>query len=169
VNDDDLRQLFAETRAAIERVDVKVDVMGSRLDERADRLDARFDGLDARFDGLDSRVDAIDAKVDRVDAKVDRVDAKVDRVDAKVDRVDAKVDDRFDDALRHFDVTAEKLQSHIMLVAEAVKVVAEDLVRTRTALDEKIDHTTAETQAMIRFSHAELSKRVEALEHGSAN
>ena len=65
---------------------------------------------------------------------------------------------------RYFDVVTEETRHEIRLVAESVAYVIEDLQRTRTTLDEKIDRTTAETQAMIRFSHRELDRRISSLE-----
>jgi hypothetical protein len=63
---------------------------------------------------------------------------------------------------RHFDVTAEASRHQ-------VERIAENAASTREALDQihaKIERTAAETQAMIKFSHAELDKRVRALEYG---
>lgn len=65
---------------------------------------------------------------------------------------------------RHFDVTAEALRKDIRAVTEGVAGVDEKLDRDVERLEEKIDRGFAETQAMIKFSHAELDRRVRALE-----
>ena len=80
---------------------------------------------------------------------------------------------------RHFDETAERIASttrhHFELSTEAFKhenrLIAEGLVslgervsREIGRLDEKVDQGFANTQAMIRFSHAELEKRVRTIE-----
>jgi uncharacterized protein (DUF3084 family) len=61
---------------------------------------------------------------------------------------------------RHFEVALEGNRSEIRLVAEGVVQTREELGR----LDEKIERTAAETQAMIKFSHVELDRRVRTLE-----
>jgi hypothetical protein len=50
----------------------------------------------------------------------------------------------FDDTKRHFDVVAERVQHEVRLVAESVAFVHEELQRTRTTLDEKIERTAGE-------------------------
>ncbi len=66
---------------------------------------------------------------------------------------------------RHFDVAAERLEKRFGLLAESVAHLDDELQRTRTSLDEKIDRTAAETQAMIKFSHRDttLNLREETL------
>ena len=69
---------------------------------------------------------------------------------------------------RHFDVALEATDQKIELVAEGVALTREELARVAARLDEKIDHTAAETQAMFKFSHAELDRRMRTLEVGFA-
>lgn len=68
------------------------------------------------------------------------------------------------DTRRQFDVATEATKHEIQLVAEAVGQVSEGLERTRAALEEGLERTARDTQAMIKFSHAELDRRVSALE-----
>jgi len=49
-------------------------------------------------------------------------------------------------------------------VAESVVQTREELARTAKELDERIRATAADTQAMIKFSHAELDRRIRTLE-----
>ena len=65
---------------------------------------------------------------------------------------------------RHIDVVNAATRNDIRLVAEAVLHVREDLRRTESRLDAKIDLSIAETQALIRFSHAQLDHRLRGLE-----
>jgi len=68
-------------------------------------------------------------------------------------------------AARHqFDVSTEAINHEIRLVAEGVASLGERVSREIGRLDEKVDRGFAETQAMIKFSHAELDKRVRMLE-----
>jgi hypothetical protein len=65
---------------------------------------------------------------------------------------------------RYFDVAMESNKHEIGLIAEKVTRLDEKLDLTSAHLEQKIEQTAAETQAMIRFSHAELDRRVRALE-----
>ncbi len=53
------------------------------------------------------------------------------------------------DTRRHFEVLTEGSRKDIQLVAESVLLLREKLDRTASSLDEKIERTAAETQAMI--------------------
>jgi hypothetical protein len=70
----------------------------------------------------------------------------------------------FGETRRHIDVLGEATRHEIGLLAEAIGFLREDLRRTEKRLDAKIDLTTAETQALIRFSHSEIDQRLRALE-----
>ena len=70
---------------------------------------------------------------------------------------------------RHFEVLTEGTRKDIQIVAESVLLLREKLDRTETALHEKIDRTAAETQAMIKFSHVEIDRRMRTLEDAVAD
>jgi hypothetical protein len=78
-------------------------------------------------------------------------------------RFDA-VDARFAELHRHFDVVTEATKHEVRLVAESVAHVNEELKRETTALRQEMSRGFAETQAMIKFSHVELDRRVNVLE-----
>ena len=61
---------------------------------------------------------------------------------------------------RHFSVVAEGLEHKIQLVAEGITNVDEKLERFRQEVKEEFK----ETRSMIRFSYAELDRRVVAIE-----
>jgi hypothetical protein len=65
---------------------------------------------------------------------------------------------------RHFDVALEAARHETRLVAEGVDQTREMLARKSAELDEKIDRSAAETQAMIKFSHVDLDRRMRTLE-----
>ncbi len=65
---------------------------------------------------------------------------------------------------RHFDVSSEGLKQDIGHVAEAVTQLDEKLDREIGELGEQMASGFSETQAMVKFSHAELDRRVRALE-----
>lgn len=65
---------------------------------------------------------------------------------------------------RHFDVATEAMEHKVQLVAEAVQAVDRKLDREVSELKEIMDRRFSDTQAMIKFSHAELERRVSRLE-----
>ena len=69
------------------------------------------------------------------------------------------------DTRRHFDVVTEGTRTEIQLVAQSVLHLNGRLART----DEKIELSAAETQAMIKFSHVEIDRRVRSLEEAVAD
>ena len=70
---------------------------------------------------------------------------------------------------RQFEVLTEGMRKDIQLVAESVVLLGDKLDRTGTSLDQKIDRTAAETQAMIKFSHVEIDRRMRSLEDAVAD
>ncbi|MDP9192645.1 MAG: hypothetical protein M3P06_13175 [Acidobacteriota bacterium] len=70
------------------------------------------------------------------------------------------------DSRLHFDITAEGLRHEIRLVAEKVTGVDERLTREAADIRGEMRQGFADTQAMIKFSHAELDRRVTSLEDG---
>lgn len=69
------------------------------------------------------------------------------------------------DTRRHFEVLTEGTRKDIQIVAESVLHLNEKLART----DEKIERTAAETQAMLKFSHVEIDRRIRSLEDAIAD
>lgn len=65
---------------------------------------------------------------------------------------------------RHFEITAEEFKHEVRLVAEAVTQLDQKVGREVGRLNEEVGSGFAETQAMLRFSHAELELRVRTLE-----
>jgi uncharacterized protein YceH (UPF0502 family) len=65
---------------------------------------------------------------------------------------------------RHFDDTGQGLRSEIRAVAEVVAALDEKVERENADNREEVGRGFAETQAMIKFSHAELDRRVRSLE-----
>lgn len=88
-----------------------------------------------------------------------RADIHSVRTDLRAEMATAHAETR-----RHIDVVNEATRHEIRILAEGIAFVREDLRRTEARLDEKIDASTAETQALIRYSHTQLDQRLQALE-----
>jgi predicted nucleic acid-binding Zn-ribbon protein len=61
---------------------------------------------------------------------------------------------------RHFDVVAEDLRNDVKAVAEGVLANTQQIDSLRSEMDEQF----SEVKSMIKFSHAELDRRVRTLE-----
>jgi len=80
--------------------------------------------------------------------------------DEKTAAVEARFDQKTADLKQQFHVTAEGLRSEFRLLAETVVRLDQRIGRFEEKLTETIERTALETQAMIRFSHADLDRRV---------
>ncbi|MBW3671196.1 MAG: hypothetical protein KY432_05925 [Acidobacteria bacterium] len=69
-----------------------------------------------------------------------------------------------DETRRHFDTVAERFDVKIESVAELIAAVDQKLDREGADIREEMRRGFSESQAMIRFSHAELDQRVRSLE-----
>lgn len=59
---------------------------------------------------------------------------------------------------RHMDVTAERLEKRFDFLAEGLIAVDQKLDRRCDLLDEKIDRSTTETHALIKFTYGQLDR-----------
>lgn len=80
-----------------------------------------------------------------------------------------KLDSSVAEMRRHFDVTAERLENKFQIIAETAAQFDDKFDRKIDDLEERMERGFVETQAMIKFSHAELDRRVRALESGLAD
>ena len=98
---------------------------------------------------------------DFIGRKFDEVDRRFDAIDRRFDATDTKIAD----TRRHFDVVAEAMQDQVRLVAEGVSNVEQGLQRFK----EGVAAEFAEVKSMIRFSYAELDRRIQFLERSYAS
>ncbi len=118
------------------------------FDDAVARVESRSDATAKRIEGK------FDVAVARLESKVDVAVARLEtKVDAAVLRLETK-----------FDVTAEHLENKFDLLAETVHSINEKFENRTLMLDKKIDQTTTETQALIKFLYDEHSRRILALE-----
>ena len=73
------------------------------------------------------------------------------------------------EARRHFEVVAERTDRKVEAIVEAVSLLGESVHGEIEHLEATMDGGFAETQAMIKFSHAELDRRVRVLEDSLSN
>ena len=65
---------------------------------------------------------------------------------------------------RHFDVVAEQMRADLRLLAEGLGSLREQLTRVEQNLREDMLRAQRELSAMIKFSYAELDRRIQGLE-----
>ena len=107
--------------------------------------------------------------IEFIGKKFDAVDARFEAVDRRLDQMATKEELRTQQAetRRHFDVVAERMQSQIQAVAEGVAGATQRLGQVEQRLDRferKVEDEFAETRAAIRFSYAQLERRIQELE-----
>jgi chaperonin cofactor prefoldin len=111
-----------------------------RMDEDLRKyLDQRFEAVNQRFETIDQRFEAIDRRFEATDRRID---------------------ERFEEAKRYFGVVAEGLVDQVRQVAEGHSLLIEGQCR----LESKLEEVKQELGAMIRFSYAELDRRMSSLE-----
>ena len=67
---------------------------------------------------------------------------------------------------RHFDISTERLEKRFDALAETVAYLDEKLDRESESIRGEMRQGFADTEAMIKFSHPEIDRRVRALEGG---
>jgi hypothetical protein len=79
------------------------------------------------------------------------------------------IDQKTEEMRRHSEVTAERLEGKLELLAESIVRVDEKLDHEAAAIRDEMQRGFADTQAMIKFSHSELDRRMRVLEEGHRN
>ena len=92
--------------------------------------------------------------------KFDEVDRRFESMDRRFEAVDVNLAE----TRRHFDVVAEGLRGEIQQVAEGHQFLVDGQAR----IMDRMDRMERELGAMIRFSYAELDRRIRTLEEGFA-
>jgi DNA-binding ferritin-like protein len=110
------------------------------------------------------------ATAERVDKKMDATVAEMRRhVEESAAETRRHVDQTAVETRRHFEVIAEHLETRIDAVAESVQILDEKLDRETANIRDEMARGFAETQAMIKFSHADLDRRMRTLEETVAD
>lgn len=94
------------------------------------------------------------------DAVSEQTQKSIQLLAESISGVDAKVTE----SRRHFDVVSEQTQKSIQLLAESMNVRFDAVHSRIDDVQSEMRDGFAETKAMIRFSHADLDRRVRSLE-----
>jgi hypothetical protein len=125
---------------------------------------------------LDAILRHVDEKAAETQQRFDEKTAEIQRhVNEKAAEIQRHVDEKAEETQRHFDekaaetalrfeVVAEALRGDVALVAEGVTALSGRLDRVEANLRQEIVRVEQELGAMIRFSYAELDRKIQALE-----
>jgi hypothetical protein len=168
--DDDVKQLLeairqenaaahAETRA---HTDKRVAETQAHMDKRAAETQAH---ADRRFAETQDHLAALREHVNTTAAETQaHADRRFAETQENLTALRQHVDSTAAETRRHFDITAEQMQKRVDLLAEAITINDEKAERRASEIEVRIERGFADTQAMIRFSHADLDRRVRSLE-----
>ena len=92
------------------------------------------------------------------------LDPKFVKIDQRVDGLDKKVDQFRDEIIHRFHVISGDVISRVKLVAEGVMNLDEKFTREMAILRKENEQAHEEIKAMIKFSYAELDRRISTLE-----
>jgi chromosome segregation ATPase len=126
------------------------------LDQRFTAIDQRFIAIDQRFTSLDQKIESLREETMQRFEQVDRRFEQVDRRFEQVDRRFEQVEDR----IHQTQITVEKMNGDIRLVAEAWIGFNErqDSFREEAAANFK------ELRMTVRLPYEDLDRRVKVLE-----
>ena len=102
----------------------------------------------------------LDPKFDQMDSRFDRIEVRFEKVDQQFERIDSRFGEFREEVIHQFHIISEDVISKVQLVAEGVANLNEKL--DRHADENRKDHM--ETIAAIKFSYAELDRRITNLE-----
>ena len=142
----EVNQRLDRLEAGQAKLEMEVVVLQNDLRSFKEETRQRFEAHDARFDAIERRLDAHDARFDAIERRLDAHDARFDAIERRLDAHDAR-----------FDAHDARFDAH-----DARFDALEDEQRRFAAA---VMHEFAEVKAMIKFSLAELDRRIATLEH----
>jgi tetrahydromethanopterin S-methyltransferase subunit G len=113
---------------------------------------------------LDPKFSKIDQRFDQMDRRLEHHDTRFEQIDQRMDGLDKKVDQFKDEIIHRFHVISEDVISQVKLVAEGVINLDEKFTREIGIFRKENEQAHEEIKAMIKFSYAELDRRISILE-----
>jgi archaellum component FlaC len=123
-------------------------------------LDPKFEKIDSQFAEVNSQFEKIDSQFAEVNSQFEKIDDRFEKIDSRFAQIDSRFIEFREDIIHQFHVISEDVISKVQLVAEGVANLNEKL-------DRHIDENQREHKdilAAIKFSYAELDKRITVLE-----
>jgi len=161
-----IAQAVLELSGKVTALDGKVGNLDDKVvafDGKVADLDGKVVALDGKVGNLDDKVVALDGKVADLDDKVVALDGKVADLDDKVVALDGKVGN-LDDKVVALDGKVGNLDDKVVALDGKVAVIDGKVDRIPKELKTEIQETRQEVLAALKFSYAELDKRITTLE-----
>lgn len=127
-------------------------------------LDQKFERIDQRFDQIDHRFEDVDRRFEQMDQRFGEADQRFENLDQRINGLDHKVDQFKEEIIHQFHVISEGVISQVKLVAEGVMNLDEKFTREIASFRRENEQAHQEIMAMIKFSYAELDRRISMLE-----
>jgi archaellum component FlaC len=142
----------------------KKDILEALKEFSEKTLDPEFTKIDQRFEKIDCRFDQIDERFGQMDQRLEQYDKRFEGMDQRLNGLDEKVSQFKEDIRHQFHVISENVISQVKLVAEGVMGLDEKFTREMAAFRKENEQAHEEIKAMIKFSYAELDRRISTLE-----
>ena len=120
--------------------------------------------LDQKFTKIDQHFEQMDKRFERVDQRFEQNDQRFEKIDKRIDGLDKKVDQFKEEIIHRFHVISEDIISQVKLVAEGVVNLDDKFTREIAIFRKENEQAHEEIKAMIKFSYAELDRRISTLE-----
>jgi chromosome segregation ATPase len=142
----------------------KKDILEALQEFSNKALDPKFEKIDQRFEKIDQRFENIDQRFEMIDQRFEKIDQRFEKADHRMNDLDHKVDQFKEETIHQFHVISEDVISQVKLVAEGVMNLDEKFTREMTQFRKENEQAHQEIKAMIKFSYAELDRRISTLE-----
>ena len=113
---------------------------------------------------LDPKFKKIDERFEKIDHQFQKIDSRFEKTDEQFDKVDSRFVEFKEDITHQFHLISEDVISKIQLVAEGVATLNEKFDRRIDELQKKNEEQHKDILAAVKFSYAELDRRISTLE-----
>jgi predicted nuclease with TOPRIM domain len=108
--------------------------------------------------------ESLEPKFEKIDGRFEKIDDRFEQMDKRFEQADFRFKENKEDIVHQFHVISEDLISKVKQVAEGVVNLNEKFDRRIDAIENKIDEKHQDILAAIKFSYAELDRRITTLE-----
>jgi len=113
---------------------------------------------------LDPKFHKIDAGFEKIGERFEKMDARFEQIDGRFEKVGSQIAEFKKEIVHEFHVISEGVISKLQLVAEGVINLDEKLSRRIDDLEKKNEEQHKDILAAVKFSYAELDRRITTLE-----
>ena len=106
----------------------------------------------------------LDPKFQKMDERFENMDTRFEKIDEQFKKVDSRFTEFREDIVHQFHIISEDVISKVQLVAEGVATLNEKFDRRIGELEKKNEEQHKDILAAVKFSYAELDRRITTLE-----